>query len=320
LLAPFQAIAITQALMGAVFIILYGKDMFTINIDLAESRKLLYFGVATILTSVGTMALDWADRIILERYASLADVGLYSAATRVASLMSVLLIVPFTQIWSTTMFEYRVHKDVRQFTSKILTYFLMAGGILLLLMTLLSKDILGFLIRYETSTVLIMVFLILALGNLVYGTTNILVAGIFYERKIFLLTYIYIGVALVKIFLNIVLIPIFGIMAASINALLASILLPCSVYLVAKKYFSFSIEWVRLSKFTALIGIPIILVVCLFQTVGRLEFLCLSTFLISITIMFIYKICLFDNEKKYLGIFINKLGTSIKGRCVNHEN
>lgn len=300
LVAPFKAIAFTQILMAIGILLLYGKEMFTKNIALRECKPLLHFGIATIFTSFGVMTLDWADRIIIERYMSFADVGLYSAANRVSGLMGVLLIVPFTQIWSPMMFEYQKNPEIKKITSKVFSYFFMVGAIALTLMALFSAEILHFLIKYEVTQLLILLFLILSLASLINGTANIVVAGIFYERKVYLMPFIYAAIAGIKIALNVILIPIFGISAAAFNALIASILVPYTIYFFSKRYFSFKIEWYRIGKIAVLALIPVGFCISIQSASRSIENFGLQLLLTIIILFAIYKTCLLSVEKKYI--------------------
>lgn len=300
LIAPFKAIAITQILTAIGIIFVYGREMFTTRISFKECKPLLHFGLATILTSFGVMAFDWADRIIIERYMSLADVGLYSAASRVSGLMGVLLIAPFTQIWSPMMFEYQNNEGIKKITSKVFSYFLMAGGIFLVLISLFSAEIFHFLIKFDSTQTLILVFLLLALASLINATANIVVAGIFYERKVYLMPFIYASIACIKIALNICLIPAYGIRAAAFNALISAILIPCAIYWFSKKYFNFTIEWSRLIKLSLVVAIPMVFCV-LIQPDGRsMENFAEQMLLTIIILIVIYKACFTSSERKQI--------------------
>lgn len=300
LIAPFKAVFFTQILMTIGVMLLYGKEMFTRHINLKECMPLLHFGFATILTSFSVIALDWADRIIIQRYMSFEEVGLYSAGNRVSGLIGVLLIMPFTQVWSPMMLEYQKNRDINEITSKVLSYFLIAGSICLATMALFSNEILYFLIKFKVTQNLTLVFLVLALASLINGTANIVVAGIFYERKVYLMPFIYAGIALIKAVLNIGFIPTYGISAAAFNALIASILIPCAIYYFSKSYFSFKIEWDRIGKLAVLALIPVGYSI-VSQPNGRTIENFLSQLLLTIIVFIMtYRVCFYPAEKKQI--------------------
>ena len=105
LIAPFQSIVYTQITIMTVILIMYGKAAFILELKQSEILKMVIFGGASIIASFGSMIIDSTNRIIIERTMTLADVGAYSAVARIANLINVIMILPFTQIWSPMMME-----------------------------------------------------------------------------------------------------------------------------------------------------------------------------------------------------------------------
>ena len=245
-IAPFQAIVYSQTAVMILILIMYGRTAFITKLKRNEIAKLVLFGSASIFASFGSMIIDSVDRIIIERTLTLADVGTYSAVLRVGALINVVMIVPFTQIWSPMMMEYRLDSNIKELFSKVLSLFLIIGGIIIVGVALFATDILLLLIRSGVDSAMSSSFLLITLGTLIYGTTNILMAGLFYERKVIQLTYVYYSVAALKIGLSLLFIPLFGIVGAAVSTLLVYIFVPVSVYALARRYFSFHIDWRRL--------------------------------------------------------------------------
>ena len=61
---------------------------------------------------------------------TISDVGLYSASVRIGSIINVLMIIPFVQIWNPMMMEYKNDKDIKDF-SRIMSYFMIVGLVFL---------------------------------------------------------------------------------------------------------------------------------------------------------------------------------------------
>ncbi|MDP1531512.1 MAG: oligosaccharide flippase family protein [Rhodoferax sp.] len=258
LIAPFQAIVCSQIIVMIIILIMYGKTAFIFKFKRNEVSKLVLFGGPIVVASFGLMIIDSVDRIIIERTLTLADVGAYSAVLKVAALINVLMIVPFTQIWSPMMMEYRSHSNIKDLFSRVLSVFLIVGGIILVGAALFAAEILSLLIQSGVNSAMISSFLIITLGTLIYGTTNILAAGLFYERKVFQSTYIYCSVATLKIGVSLLLIPLFGITGAAASTLFAYILIPVGIYALARRYFSFNIDWRKLFVLGMICFLPII--------------------------------------------------------------
>jgi O-antigen/teichoic acid export membrane protein len=244
--APFEAIAYSQAVMTFVFVLIYGRTAFVLKIKLAELPNLLHFGAASIIASFGNMLLEWLDRLIINHYMTLADVGDYSAAFRVGMLINVLLVTPLTQIWSPMMMEYRKKENIKELFSLAFSVFMIFGGSLVILSALFAQSFLPLLVRSGVDQEMVVVFLIAAIGVLIYGATNFVAAGLFYERKVYRVSFVYYLAAMFKALANVVLIPLFGLVGAAVTALVAYGLVPVGIYSMAKKYFAFDIEWRRL--------------------------------------------------------------------------
>ena len=255
---PFEAIAYVQFVLIAVFLSVYGKMAFIWQFKFDELPKLLHFGVASIIASSGQMLMEWIDRLIIEHYMSLADVGVYSAAFRVGMLVNVLLVLPFTQIWTPMMMEYRNKSNIRELFRNIFSLFMMIGGILVIASSLFAYDILELLIKYDIDQSMITILILVVLGALIFSSVNFFSAGLFYERKVYRLSYVYYSVFVIKSVINIALIPLLGLIGAAISALVAYTLVPIWIYLISRKYFSFEIDWSRLFP-VVLISLPSLL-------------------------------------------------------------
>jgi O-antigen/teichoic acid export membrane protein len=246
LAAPFKAILYSQITLMVIILVMYGKTAFILKLKPSEVLKLVIFGGASIIASFGSMIIDSTNRIIIERTMTLADVGAYSAIVRVSALINVIMIMPFAQIWSPMMMEYRFNSNIKNLFSKVFSLFLIIGGIIFIGSVLFSNEILLLLIRSGVNSEMSSSFLLITLGSLVCGTTNILVAGLFYERKVFQLSYVYYSIAALHICLSFIIIPIYGIIGAAVSIMVTNILIPVGVYGLARKYFSFNIDWNRI--------------------------------------------------------------------------
>lgn len=252
--APFEAIVYAQAIVALCFVLIYGKSAFILRITSKELPNLVRLGVATIVASFGGLLVDSLDRLMIQHFMGLADVGIYSAAMRVSMLINVVLIMPFAQIWSPMMMEYRTRSNIGELFTKVFSVFMMLGGLVVIVGALFATELLPILIRSGINAAVVYVFVTCLVGLLIFSATNFASAGLFYERKLHLLPFAYYGVALFKFLGNLILIPLLGLAGASLSAFLSYLALPVAVYALAKKYFSFRIEWRRLGLLIALMS------------------------------------------------------------------
>jgi O-antigen/teichoic acid export membrane protein len=248
LTAPFRGIAYAQAAVSVAFVLVYGSRAFTMRLNRSEIAVLLKFGVPTVLTSIAVMAIEWADRILIERMVSIHDVGVYSVGYRLGSIVNTLVVIPFAQIWNPMMIEYRSHGNIAEFFSRIVSYYFLASSIILIGTCLFIRDALPFIARSPDYAAAAPVVLLVMTGYLVNGSANIVSAGLIYERRIFRLAAAYYAIAAAKIGLNLYLIPRFGITGAAVTSLLIYALIPIVLYWQAGRYFPIHFQRGRLLR------------------------------------------------------------------------
>lgn len=310
ILAPFKGILFSQLLIAVTFLMIFGRHAFTLKYRALEVGNLLNFGLGAVLASFAQILIDWSDRLIIEENMNLADVGIYSAAFRVGMLINVVLIVPFMQIWSPMMMEYRTKPNVKSLFSYAFSIFIILGGILLLTAIMFGQDLLPILIKMEVNNIVILVAILTMAGFFISGLTNILVAGIFYERKVYRLSALYYGLAGLKIGFNLFLIPAYGLLGASFSTIFICTLTPILVYALAKNFFAFPIEWWRLRYFLLVVLPSLGYMVLIFLNVEILLYYRVLYFFTSL--FFIYYLCLLPSEKVSVRSFIGGICDSKK--------
>jgi O-antigen/teichoic acid export membrane protein len=301
LAAPFQATALTQALIAGLFFLRYGRQAFTLRLKRETVAFLLRFGTGTVIASFAAMLLDWSDRILIERYVSLADVGIYSAGYRLGSIVNVLMVVPFGQIWSPMMMEYRTHSNIKELFTRMLFYFLLFGTIVMVGTALFLGDMLHWLIRSvpRSGQGMVMPIIILVMfGYLVNGTGNIVSAGLFYSRKVHVFIYVSYSVAVLKIATNLLVIPRFKTLGAAWTTAGAYLLLPILTYASSKRFFAFPIDWKRIGTL-AMIALPPVIFGAFFWY-GFHLWIPVRVGIFLIVCMLVYKFCLNEEEKQYI--------------------
>lgn len=298
IVATFEAIAYVQLLNTVLFFLIYGKSAFTARLMLEELPNLINFGLASIVASFGSLLIDSLDRLMIQHFIGLEEVGTFSAALRVSMLINVILIMPFGQIWSPMMMEYRAKVNIRDLFTQVFSVFIMLAGLIIIVGALFANEFVPILIRSGINGNSIYIFLTCLIGLTIFGTTNFFSAGLFYERKVYMLPVVYYGIGVLKFFGSMILIPLFGLIGAVISTFLSYLLVPIGINLLSKKYFEFKIEWTRLSIFTALISPSIIYgYYSAFNSeasmVIRLIWLC-------ITIILVYRLCFNLAERNYI--------------------
>jgi O-antigen/teichoic acid export membrane protein len=98
-MAPILGTLLSQVVLFGILLFL-SRRYLVFNWSLYEVQVQLKFGLPAALLGVLYYALDSSDRLFINRYASLDDVGIYSLGYKLGMLVQIVLIQPFSQIWA----------------------------------------------------------------------------------------------------------------------------------------------------------------------------------------------------------------------------
>ena len=274
--------------MGLSFVFLFSIKFsslsFNLNVD--YFKKILFFGVQFSVSGLLFYLLDYVDRIIIKEFLPMSDVGIYSLGCRVAAVINIILIMPFSLIWAPIRMQYAKSADSQDFTSRIFSYLVIAGCTLVSFAILFGNELMSLVFINDQFAGSAKVFPLIMLSLLFYGFQNILDFGIYVSNKV----YFYIIISFVGIIFNVAmnywLIPIYGYMASAYVTFMTYFLTTSLIYFVSSMYHRMKLEWARIwSAFFVLI-----LVYYFVNFAPILEF---YSFAIRITLGFILVLLIF---------------------------
>jgi len=138
--------------------------------------------------------------------------------------------------------EYRNDPDARELFKLILTYYIAAGILFTVSVSIFAREIISFMSGSPEYIVAYRVVPIIMIGHLMYGTINIIDYGIYVSRKIIYHACIFWFGVIVNMVLNYIFIPQFGYMAAAYNALITFLLIVFLVYTFSHKLYPIPLE------------------------------------------------------------------------------
>lgn len=219
------------------------------------ARNVLSFGLPLVLNFAAAWVLQLSDRYLLSIYRSLAEAGAYSIAYMIGSVIAVVLISPFTLAWPASMFTIAKRPDSSRMFALIFRWFshvLLLAAFALALVGMFAFQLL-FPPSYQYARVIIPVVALSLVGN---GLYILFTTGISVQRKNWLAV-IYTGLAAFgNIVLNILLIPVLGIMGAAVSTLIAYGLMASLAYLVNQRIYPIPFE---IGKFLASLVVGVLL-------------------------------------------------------------
>jgi O-antigen/teichoic acid export membrane protein len=199
--------------------------------------SLLTFGAPQVLSYVSYWVLQLSDRYLLSRFVSLDQVASYSIAyTLGGSVLSVLVISPFSLAWPAAMFSVAKRKDAPQMFRLIfrwLSLILLFAAFGVSIASTLVLDWL-FPVEYHASAPIIPV---IAESLVFYGLYIIFMAGANIRRKTWMPAAFTGLAALVNVLLNLVLIPFYGAAGAAAATLIAYIVLTGVAYVANQRIY-----------------------------------------------------------------------------------
>jgi O-antigen/teichoic acid export membrane protein len=305
-----EAIFISNLVSSALTLILLSPSIFKsfkFIIDLPILRKLLKFGLPFLPAGLSSIMIQGIDRPILTQLTDLHTSGIYSANYKLGIFM-MLFVSMFQYAWQPFFFQNAQEKNIKQVFSKILTYFVIAGSLILIFLSLFIDDIVKFHILGRTIigpafwSGLIIVPIIL-FGYLFNGIYYILSAGMFIEEKSSYIPFVTGIGAAINVGVNFLLIPVWGIIGAALATLVSYLVMAVAVYNITQRFYEINYEKGKVIKTFSLV----LIAGSVYYYLMLAHYL-FFTFKILILVGFICSLLLFVFDKKELGFIKKKIG------------
>lgn len=173
-----SAIAITGVALGVTWL---SRNLWnTFRVDRKLLMEMVRYSFPLGLGSLAMLIIHFGDRFILPRYRTLAELGLYALAYKIAMLLS-LVYASFYTYWSAQIFQIAKRPDHRAVFARIFTYMMLIVIYCALGLALLAQPLLDWLTppRFHPAAIyvplLVLAYAIRAVGDFFRGL--FLVAG-----------------------------------------------------------------------------------------------------------------------------------------------
>jgi len=236
-IGKFKGVLIGQAVFFVIFFSNYARR-FRCHFVFKHVWNSLAYGFPVVLHLIASNLLLFIDRIILERYVPLSDLGIYTFGYQIGLVMGV-LVTSINKAWAPSYFEMMNQKEIdhRYQVRKTFAVWLTGIGVACLVCSLWSKEILMLLMpeKFYPSARIVP---IIVLSYVFEGVYYFAVIPFFYYKKTLYLPIFTGTVALLNIGLNLILIPSFGIYGAAYATLISHVVLSVCVYLLSRRFFN----------------------------------------------------------------------------------
>ena len=201
-----------------------------------ELRTMLAYGIPLIPAALAMWALQFVDRIMLSKLATLSDVGQYAVANRV-TMPLLLLVTAFGTAYAPLMLSMHAEdaEHEKLVRGRILTYFVAGLVVAALALSLFAHELVQVLApRFEDAY---KATWLVAIGMVAFGATVVTTSGIAITRRTKYLARYSAVAAAVNIGLNFVLIPPWGMVGAAAATAVAYLLLTVLYYVRAQRLY-----------------------------------------------------------------------------------
>ncbi len=207
------------ALMGTVIILPIrlwtARTMLNLMFSFRVLRNMLAFGVPLVPTSLAYWVFAGSDRLVIGKLSTLDELGLYTVAITAASLLG-LVNGALGQAWSPhaiKIYEGQPN-EAPVFFGRVMTYILVGFGLLSVCITTFAREVLMVLSTPAFYPAAIAMGP-LALGFMAYASTQVTATGISITKKTKYFASFSWMAAVMNLILNILLVPKWGMIAAS---------------------------------------------------------------------------------------------------------
>jgi O-antigen/teichoic acid export membrane protein len=211
----------------------------------AQAKASLKFAVPLVPHLLSLWILSLSDRIILQRYVPLDDVGIYNLGYQVASILQILAFSAMNA-WSPFFYKTAGKPGAPTLLSRYATYYWLFVIFLGTGIAILARDVLAIMAYRPAYHVAYRVVPWVVMGCVMRGFYFVFVTVLYYAKRVKLLPVITAVSALINVALNLILVPRYGYIVAAITTFVAYALQAVVMYFSAQGAYQMPYEYRRI--------------------------------------------------------------------------
>src|SRR5436190_2785348 len=229
----------------AVYVVLlaYRNEQLGLEFDRRLLRKMQHFGLPLVPSALALWTINFVDREFVVHYNGAAEVGVYSAAVKIAGVITFVMIA-FRTAWPAFAYSIEDDREAKRTYAFVLTYLLTLTSWLVAAARALAPWWVRLLTdpRYQRAEKGVA---LLAFAGVLYCGFTVLAIGSGRARRT-QFHWVVTGIgALVNVALNFWLVPAYGMVGAAISTLAAYIVLFVGMTLYAQHVYPVPYQWRR---------------------------------------------------------------------------
>ncbi len=228
-----------------VVLLAYRRYQLGFQFDRGLLRAMNRFGLPLVPSALALWVINLIDRLFINGYDGQSEVGIYSLAVRIASIV-VFLMTAFQLAWPAFAYSIRDESAAKRTYSYVLTYLLFITCWMSLALGALAPWIVDILAPKGNFARSAEAVPLLCFATAAYSGYSVLAIGIGRMRQTQLNWIVSGAAAVVNIVLNIALIPEFGMMGAAVATLVAYLALFIGMWLRSRQVYPVAYQWRRI--------------------------------------------------------------------------
>ena len=234
----------TGTLVVYLALVIYRTEQLGLELDRTLLRRMQVFGMPLVPSALALWTINWIDREFVVWYKGLPEAGVYSAAVKIASVVTFVMIA-FRTAWPAFAYSIEDDREAKRTDAFVLTYLLTFASWIALALGALAPWWVRLLTNAQYARAEKGVAL-LAFAGAIYAGYTVLAIGSGRARKT-QLNWVVTGVgAAANVGLNFWLIPRWGMVGASISTLAAYVVLFVGMTLYAQRVYPVPYQWRRI--------------------------------------------------------------------------
>jgi O-antigen/teichoic acid export membrane protein len=231
----------------AVYIVLlaYRRYQLGLQFDRRLLRAMNRFGLPLVPSALALWAINLIDRLFINSYKGQSEVGIYSLAVRIASVI-VFLMTAFQLAWPAFAYSIRDDSAAKRTYAYVLTYLLFITCWMSLALGSLAPWLVSLLAPHGNFSRSAGAVPFLCFGVAAYSGYSVLAIGVGRTRQTQLNWIVSGAAALVNIVLCIALIPPYGMMGAAVATLVAYLALFLGMWVRSRSVYPVAYQWRRI--------------------------------------------------------------------------
>lgn len=264
-------------ILGIVMSIYFTSKSYKLVFNYLKFKEMISFSYPLVFSGIAVFVTLFIDRIIINQFLGLSELGIYGLAYRFASMAS-LVMIGFQSSLSPLIYKHYKEDNTKNNIAKLFDIFVIFAFIVISASILFSKELIFFLSTVEFAEAAI--FISPLIISVFFSNMYIFSPGIVIAKKTKLQIFISFSSAIINTILNYLMIPIWGLLGAALATVISSIIVFTIYILISNKYYEINYNWNKK------ILLFIIVLIVSNVTYYLLDTISLDNFFIKIIIIF----------------------------------